>query len=108
MHDDEIISLLKSSLRDLEIQSRKMFGGIGIFSEKIMFALIYDDILYFRSTREIASSYSNDSTQFQHPSRTSKMPYWSVPQEIINDKSKLSDWGKNSFEHAKKIKQKKE
>jgi TfoX/Sxy family transcriptional regulator of competence genes len=106
MHDDEIVSLLKSALRHLEIQSRNMFGGIGIFSEKIMFALIYNDILYFRSTREIAPSYSFDSIQFQHPSRSSKMPYWSVPDQVINDKPRFSDWADNAFQLAKSLKRK--
>ena len=52
---------LLSKLDTLETTSRKMFGGVGIFSEKIMFSLIYDSVLYFRSTEEIASSYSKDS-----------------------------------------------
>jgi TfoX/Sxy family transcriptional regulator of competence genes len=51
-----------------------MFGGIGIFSEKIMFSLIYDGILYFRSTEEIASGYSSESEQYQHPSRRARSP----------------------------------
>jgi DNA transformation protein len=107
MLDDEIISQLNTALKDREIQSRKMFGGIGIFSEKIMFALIYNNTLYFRSTGEIANSYSLKTSQFQHPSRKSKMPYWKVPKEVINNKSKLSSWGKKAFQIAKSLKQNK-
>jgi TfoX/Sxy family transcriptional regulator of competence genes len=83
-----------------------MFGGIGIFSEKIMFSMIHNGILYFRSTEDIAALYAQDSVQFQHPSRSSKMPYWSVTDEVFNDKSKFSDWADNAFQLAKSLKRK--
>jgi TfoX/Sxy family transcriptional regulator of competence genes len=81
-----------------------MFGGIGIFSEKTMFSLIYDGVLYFRSTEDIALGYSDATVQFQHPSRSSKMPYWSVPHEVFDDESKFIDWADNAFQLAKSLK----
>jgi DNA transformation protein len=104
MSDEELLKKLELKLDILEINSRKMFGGIGIFSEKIMFSLIYNGVLYFRSTQELASKYSRDSCQFEHPSRDSKMPYWSVPEQILNDKAKLSDWAYNAFSLARSLK----
>jgi TfoX/Sxy family transcriptional regulator of competence genes len=83
-----------------------MFGGVGIFSEKIMCSLIYDGVLFFRSIEETASCYSSDSVQFQHPSRSSKMPYWSVSDHVINNKSKFLDWADNAFHLAKSLKRK--
>lgn len=107
MLDDELFNGIKTLLDGLNIQSRKMFGGIGIFSDKIMFSLIYDGVFYFRSSKEIAHGYSSHSTQFQHPSRSSKMPYWSVSNQIINNKSKFTDWANNAFHLAKSLKRKK-
>ena len=104
MSDDELLVKVESLLTGLNVQSRKMFGGIGIFSEKIMFSLIYDGVLYFRSTEEAASGYSSDSIQFQHPSRNSKMPYWSVPDEVMIDESKFNEWAYNAFQLAKSLK----
>ena len=71
-----------------------------------MFSLIYDGILYFRSTEEIASVYSEDSFQCQHPARNSKMPYWSVSELVISDKAKFNDWAINAFQLAKSLKRK--
>ena len=104
LSDDELFSRVRTLLDGLNVESKKMFGGIGIFSEKIMFSLIYDGILYFRSTEDIASSYSVYSIQFRHPSRSSKMPYWSVPDQVINYNSKFSDWADNAFQLAKSLK----
>jgi DNA transformation protein len=106
LSDDALFSKVKTLFDGLNVESKKMFGGIGIFSEKIMFSLIYDGILYFRSTEDIASSYSVNSNQFQHPSRSSKMPYWSVPDEVINDTTKFKDWTDNAFHLAKSLKTK--
>ena len=33
------------------VSLRRMFGGIGIFKEGIMFALVSDDILYMKTDR---------------------------------------------------------
>jgi DNA transformation protein len=106
MLDDKLLSRLESNLDMIEFTSRKMFGGIGIFSKKNMFSLIYDGVLYFRSNEDIASNYSTDSVQFQHPSRDSKMPYWSVPEQVLNDKAKLSDWATKAFTLAKSLEKK--
>jgi TfoX/Sxy family transcriptional regulator of competence genes len=104
MTDEELITRVKSKLVTLNTNSRKMFGGIGIFSEKIMFSLIYDGVLYFRSTEETASKYSKDSFQFQHPSRDSKMPYWSVPEQVLSDEVKLKYWAYDAYNLAKSLK----
>ena len=106
MSNNELLTRLESKLESIDINNRKMFGGIGIFSEKIMFSLIYDGVLYFRSTEEVAYIYSKDSFQFQHPSRNSKMPYWSVPETILNDNVTLSDWADNAYHLAKSLKKK--
>jgi DNA transformation protein len=106
LSNEELFSRFRALLTGLDVQSRKMFGGIGIFSEKTMFSLIYDGVLYFRSTENIAHSYSGDSVQYQHPSRSSKMPYWSTPENVLDDESKLNDWAENAYQLAKSLKRK--
>ena len=69
MSDDELLSRLKSKLDTIDITIRKMFGGIGIFSEKIMFSLIYGGVLYFRSNKELAAKYHRNSPRRHHPTR---------------------------------------
>ena len=71
-----------------------------------MFSLIYGGVLYFKSTEDIALKYSKDSFQFQHPSRDSKMPYWSAPESVLNDKAILSEWSNKAFKLAKTLKKK--
>jgi DNA transformation protein len=109
MSDDILLSKLMKQLSNVrKITGRKMFGGIGIFSEKVMFALIYNEQLFFRSTQKIAHKYSNESIQFQYPPRNSKMPYWSVSDKIMKDESKLVSWAQNAFHLAESLKRKKD
>ena len=104
--DEKLLSRVRTLLKSYDAQSRKMFGGIGIFSEQIMFSMIYDGVLYLRSTEDIATLFSYDSVQFQHPSSGSKMPYWSVPEEIINNETEFIDWAESAFNLAKSLKKK--
>ena len=104
LSNDELFSRVEDRLTGIDVKSRNMFGGIGIFSEKTMFSLIYDGVLYFRSTQDVARLYSGESVQYQHPSRSSKMPYWSVPEDVLNDESRLNDWAENAFQLAKSLK----
>lgn len=108
MSNSELLEHIEKIITEFPIKSRKMFGGIGIFSEDVMFALIYDKIVYLKSTPEIAKTYSRDSTQFEPPfRRTMKMPYWHVPEEILKDQEQFTEWAFKSLEYAKMTKMKK-
>ena len=108
MSNSELLDHIEKILIKFPVTSRKMFGGIGIFSEDVMFALIYDEIVYLKSTPEIAKTYSEDSTQFEPPfRRTMKMPYWSIPEKILRDWDRFADWAYKSLEYAKMTKKKK-
>ncbi len=102
MSNAELFEKLRSKITAFPVTSRKMFGGIGIFSDKVMFALIYDGVLYLKSTPEIGKKYSEDTIQFEPPFRKNiKMPYWSVSKNILEDKKRLTEWASNSLELAK-------
>jgi DNA transformation protein len=108
MSKSELLNQIEKNITEFPITSRKMFGGIGVFSEDVMFALIYDKIVYLKSTLEIAKTYSGDSTQFEPPfRRPMKMPYWSVPKEMVKDQNQFAEWANKSLKYAKMTKKKK-
>ncbi|MFS1430222.1 TfoX/Sxy family protein, partial [Vibrio splendidus] len=48
---DKLLSIVESLQPEFgEISSRRMFGGIGIFSHNVMFAIIDRDTLHIRSS----------------------------------------------------------
>lgn len=78
------------------ISTRKMFGGIGIFCEYGMFALITgDDVLHFKVDDENRADYdAAGMSQFM------KMPYFQVPVEVLDAPETLGAWIAKSVDAA--------
>jgi len=108
MADNETFDKIKENITGFPVASRKMFGGLGVFSGDVMFALIYGGVVYLKSTPEIAKSFSGESSQFVPPfRRTTTMPYWSVPEETLGDSARFADWARKALEHTRETKKRK-
>ena len=70
---------LLSDLGDLT--SRKMFGGMCLYHQDMVFALLSSDgTLYLKAKDAVAQELAEaGSTQFHN------MPYWSVPMSALDD-----------------------
>ena len=76
-----------------EVHSRAMFGGYGIFHEGLMFALISDDVLYFKVDNSNREMYEKaGSSKFPHG-----ISYWEVPTDIFEDTARLYQWANISI-----------
>lgn len=86
------------------VQSRKMFGGLGVFRDKVMFALIYDGVVYLKSNEELAGEYVEGSFQFEPPfGRQAKMPYWNVPVDFMKN-TRFPEYAGKALEFARATK----
>ena len=86
-----------------EYESKKMFGGIGYFINGDVFAALMDDIFMMKVTdgnREDFLAYGMEP--WSPPGRKMKMPYYPVPEEIINDKALLKEWSLKAWNLSKK------
>ena len=80
-----------------DVHSRAMFGGYGIFHEGLMFALISDDVLYFKVDDTNREMYEKaGSSLFPHG-----ISYWEVPTDVFEDQAKLYEWAEISISIAK-------
>lgn len=104
MHDEYLDYILDQlSFRD-GIRVRKMFGGYGLYCDELFFALISEDVLYFKADAE-ASEYfaSKGSEAFSYTTKHNKVvkvSYWKVPIEIIEDTDLLKDWFQKAMHSA--------
>jgi len=86
-----------------DIKSHAMFGGFGIFHEGLMFALISEDILYFKVNETNRDIYeSAQSKPFPHG-----ISYWEVPTDVLEENTKLHEWANISIEIAQEAAKKK-
>lgn len=87
------------------VQTRKMFGGYGIFCEGVMFGLIADDTLYLKSDRAIESYFrERDLDQFTYNKggKPIKMSYFLAPEEIFEDPEQATIWARRSLDAARR------
>ena len=88
------------------IRARPMFGGVGLYSGEIFFALIADDTLYFKvddSTRpEFEARGMGPFRPFGDAGGT--MQYYQLPEDLLEDPEALRPWAEKAVAIARQHK----
>lgn len=98
---DSYVEYVKDQLGQIvDVTSRKMFGGAGIYTGGAMFALISsDDVLHLKVDDSNRGDYENAGmTQFK------PMPYWQLPDDVLEDFEELTLWANKAIDAAQKSK----
>ena len=93
------------------IQTKRMFGGYGIYHDGLMFALVADDELYLKADqRTVAEFVQQQLPQFEYEQRGKriKMSYYLAPEGIYDDPELARDWATRAFEAALRAQRAKE
>ena len=91
-----------------EVEIKRMFGGIGIFRDGLMFAKIGGDTFRLKVDDSNKKQFEDRGMKpFYSKNKKKGMPYWEVPQEVLEDRTELAKWAKQSFQIASKQKKKK-
>lgn len=86
-----------------DVSSRKMFGGYGIFESGAMFALITSEgKIHFKVDQSNRKRFEDAGSE-----KHGKMPYFEVPQKVLENEQKLREWARNSMDIAHSAKAKK-
>jgi len=103
---EEFLNYIKDQLSELgEIETKKMFGGIGFFKQGFMFAMIGGDTFKLKVDESNKMDFEAKGMKPHHSTSKKKgMPYWEVPVDVLEDKSVLTQWAKNSYNIAAKNK----
>lgn len=70
------------------ITMKKMFGGHGIFCDQRMFLIVDSAGLAFFKVTDTTKAKFKEHNSVQH----SKMPYFSIPDVVLNDSANLKEW----------------
>jgi DNA transformation protein len=87
------------------ISGRAMFGGYGIWHDGQMFALLSSDsVLYFKANDSNRPCYEAAGSYQFAPSMAGRepvaMPYFSVPEALLDDGDELRTWARAAIEVA--------
>ena len=80
------------------VSSRRMFGGVGIYSDDRFFAVIDDDTLFFKVDDTTRARYTKRRMPPFHP-MPDKPPmtgYYQVPPAILEDREALTELARES------------
>ena len=85
------------------VVAKNMFGGVGIYSQGFFFALIADDILYFKVDESNRPDYIDAGMGPFKPygDRGQIMQYYQVPIEVLEDNDSPRAWANNALAVAR-------
>lgn len=85
------------------LNTRRMFGGVGLYSGESFFALIDDDVLFFKVDDTNRADYvSRGMRAFVPVPGRASFGYYAVPQDVIEEAEELTRWARRSVEVALK------
>lgn len=100
----EFVAYLHELLHDFgSIQSRRMFGGHGIYHQGLMFALVADDSLYFKTDDENRDAFLAVGAQafsYQSQGEQRSIAYYSAPDECFDDPAEAARWARLAYAAA--------
>lgn len=82
------------------LSANPMFGGFGIYRDEVMFALVYEDILYLKTDDASRSDFIKRGAEpltYLSRGKTVALSYWNVPAEILEDRDQLREWAERSY-----------
>ena len=80
------------------VESKKMFGGFGLFCESVMFALVDTEGTAFLRAEDARH------VEAMGTHKHGRMPYWSIPAPVLDDREQLIDWAKDALTVARAAK----
>ena len=87
-----------------QIAHKRMFGGVGLYFDGLFFALIDDDILYFKVDDNTRRRYEAARAKPFQPGGEgpSQSGYYSLPINVLEHLDQLKVWANESVEVARR------
>lgn len=85
------------------VNPRRMFGGIGVFHDGVMIALVADGQVFMKADDRTITMFENaGSSPFVYSGRGKpvRMSYWSLPEDAYDDPDILREWAGRAYSAA--------
>ena len=100
----EYLDYLADQLTGLgPVQSKRMFGGAGLYLDGFFFGLVADDVLYFKVDDTNKPDFIAAGTGPFRPfgKDSYEMSYYEVPGDVLEDPDQMKEWAMKALEAAK-------
>ena len=86
------------------VSIRRMFGGKGVYHQNLIVAVVYQGELLLKADAVSAPLFESAGARpWEYESKSGKaarMPYWSIPDDAVDDPEVLAQWTRLAFEAA--------
>ena len=106
---DYVVELMKDWAT---VSARKMFGGYGLYREGLMFALIVEDELFFKTDTDNLARFERAGSHpfvYRNQARNVQMSYWSAPAASLDSPAetksfcpgtRMGEWCRSAYGSA--------
>ena len=97
---DEYLAYVADQLDRLgPVRTKRMFGGAGLYFESLFFAVVADDVLYFKVDDSNRSDYEAEGMEAfrPFPEKSMVMGYYQVPIDVLENKETLKEWAEKAL-----------
>ena len=104
------MAFARDLLADLgSVETRRMFGGVGLYAGKVMFGLIDDGRIYLKTDAALQADLAAAGAQsWLYTERKGPMAgvpqqtsYWSLPDSALDDPDEAVAWARRALAVAK-------
>lgn len=82
------------------VSIRRMFGGLGVFRQGLMFALVANDVLYFKTDEETLPRFvAEECGPFVFGSKRGQVEtsYRQAPERLYDEPDDFAEWAREAF-----------
>jgi DNA transformation protein len=105
---DSFAEFLREQLAPLgRVTMRRMFGKTGVFCDRLMFAMVTEDTLYFRvddhNRAVFNEAESSPPLNYEKQGRTIDLSFWRAPERLLDEPDELVAWAQAALAAARRV-----
>jgi DNA transformation protein len=101
--DTEFIRDLFQSFGTVTV--RRMFGGVGLYADGVMFGLVSRDQIYLKADAATVPRFEREQCgSFEYSTRSGRhalTSYWRLPDRLYDDADELARWARHALAAAR-------
>ena len=102
--EKEFVTYLVDLMQSIgPVTAKSMFGGHGIFLNGLMFGLVADSALYFKTGKELQAELKTRGSEaftYSKKGKEFKMSYYQAPEEALENSDEMKLWASKAYTAA--------
>jgi len=98
---DDFIAHLQDLLAPLgRVQSKRMFGGHGLYFDELIFGLVIEGVLYLKVDDETKAAFAEAGCEpfvYLGQKKPITVNYWTVPEEAMDTPQEMRPWAQRAM-----------